>query len=54
MLDKSNRYECDEETGINLLYKGKLKHVESKESNDIDSYNKNCSEFDIESSIKRK
>ena len=37
MLDKFNRYECDEETGINLLYKGKsLKHVEFKESNDID------------------
>jgi len=50
MLDKFNRYECDEETGINLLYKGKsLKHVEFKESNDIDLYNKNCSEFDIES-----
>ena len=36
MLDKYNRYECDEETGINLLYKGKsLKHVEFKESADV-------------------
>ena len=50
MLDKFNRYECDEETGINLLYKGKsLKHVEFKESKDIDLYNEKCSEFDIES-----
>ena len=50
MLDKFNRYECDEETGINLLYKGKsLKHVEFKESADVKLYNEKCSEFDIES-----
>lgn len=50
MLDKFNRYECDEETGINLLYKGKsLKHVEFKESADVNLYNEKCNEFDIES-----
>jgi DNA polymerase III alpha subunit len=50
MLDKFNRYECDEETGINLLYKGKsLKHVEFKESADVKLYNEKCNEFDIES-----
>lgn len=50
MLDKFNRYECDEDTGIDLLYKGKsLKHVEFTETDDIKLYNKKCNEFDLES-----
>ena len=50
MIDKFNRYECDEDTGIELLYKGKsLAHVEFTETDDIKLYNEKCTEFDFES-----
>lgn len=48
MLDKFNRYQSDENTGIELLYRsGDLNNVEFIETDDIKLYNSKCAEFDI-------
>ena len=48
MLDKFNRYQSDENTGLDMLYKGKSLHsTEFTTTEDIDKFNKFCSEFDI-------
>lgn len=48
MLDKFNRYQSDENTGIELLYRSSdLSNVEFMSSDDIKLYNSKCAEFDI-------
>mgnify|MGYP001414707275 FL=1 len=48
MLDKHNRYQSNENTGLEMLYKGKSLHsTEFTTSEDIDKFNEFCSEFDI-------
>tara|TARA_B100000902_G_scaffold34893_1_gene41920 strand:- start:32120 stop:32605 length:486 start_codon:yes stop_codon:yes gene_type:complete len=48
MLDKLNRYQSDENTGLEMLYKGKSLHsTEFTTTEDIDKFNNFCNEFDI-------
>jgi len=48
MLDKLNRYQSDENTGLEMLYKGKRLHsTEFTTTEDIDKFNNFCNEFDI-------
>ena len=48
MLDKFNRYQSDENTGLDMLYKGKSLHsTEFTTTEDIDKFNEFCSEFVI-------
>ena len=48
MLDKFNRYQSDENTGLEMLYKGKsLSSTEFTTTEDVDKFNTFCDEFDI-------
>lgn len=48
MLDKHNRYQSDEKTGIELLYAGKdISNIEFVSTEDITKYNKFCDDLGI-------
>jgi DNA polymerase III alpha subunit len=50
MLDKFNRYNATEDTGIELLYQNKdLREYEFSETNDVTLYNQQCEMLDIDS-----